>query len=181
MKMLYLKTCKEVRKQLHRFAFFFPPQMDNVTTLAVKSAHKFKIRPQESLDLMTTVDSQGLPDLSPPDWLCTSSELRTVFTSLTTTCWKKSKEEEFMMWKLCPWMKSHWKGATLICSHVDRLTYLMADLSRCHRDYMYGLRSQKYFLCVPLLKKLADPWSPWRVYWCSLYCSWDFPKVWKFF
>lgn len=85
------------------------------------------------------------------------------------------------MWKLCPWMKSHWKGATLICSHVDPLAYLMADLSRCHRDYMYGLQSQKYFLCVPLLKKLADPWSPWRVYWCSLYCSWGFPKVWEFF
>lgn len=40
--------------------------MDSVTTLAMKSANKFKVHPQEGSDLMTTLDSQGLPNL--PMW-----------------------------------------------------------------------------------------------------------------
>lgn len=37
--------------------------MDNVTTLAMKSANKFKVHPQGCSDLMTTLDAQGLPNL----------------------------------------------------------------------------------------------------------------------
>lgn len=75
---------------------------------------------------------------------------------------------------------------SLLTSQPHSLTYLLtgvhlgeARLSSCHGDCVVA--KLKMFFTVPLLKKFADPWSWWRPYCCSLFCSWNGRKAREFF